>query len=35
MITKAKIDENRGLYEKSESEFYKLDFGTLDESPNP
>lgn len=35
VITKAKIDENRGLYEKSESEFYKLDFGTLDESPNP
>ena len=35
VVTQAKIDENRGLYEKSEVEFYSLDLGTLVESANP
>ena len=34
-ITKAKIDENRGLIDKSEAEFYQFDLGRLEESPNP
>ena len=35
VITKSKIDENRGLYDKSEQEFYKMDLGTLEESADP
>ena len=34
VITQAKIDENRGLYEKSESEFFTMDLGTLTEAAN-
>jgi len=35
VITKSKIDEKRGLYDKSEQEFYKMDLGTLEESADP
>lgn len=35
VITQAKINENRGLFEKSESDFFKMELGTLRESANP
>ena len=34
VITQAKLDENRGLYEKSESEFFQMELGKLELSPN-
>ena len=35
VVTQALIEENRGLYETSQAEFYKLDVGSLSESANP
>ena len=34
VVTQAKIDENRGLYDTSEVEFYSMDLGSLVESAN-